>query len=321
MRYAAIISLLAILSGVLLNRDPAAPQGKEYVLFIEEKEEKQVTEQENVKLYADGEILKLPMETYLLGVLLTEMPPTFHPEALKAQAVAARTYAVSATENSKHDGFDLCADPGCCQAWRPETRLREEFGKQYAQYVQKGMSALEETAGEVLTYEGELIDAVYFSCSGGSSEAAVAVWGTDVPYLQAVESPGEEEAAPYCTQVCLSFAEFRRIVRQADANAVFSVIPQDWIGKTVHSSGGGVASVTLAGCEFTGTEVRRMFSLPSTKFEMTVGNGEIQFTVYGYGHRVGMSQYGAQAMAEKGADHRKILTHYYTGVSIKKLSR
>ena len=182
--------------------------------------------------------------------------------------------------------------------------------------ISSSKNAVNSTAGEVLLYGEKLIEAVYFSCSGGSSEAAVAVWGTDVPYLQAVDSPGEEDADPFCTEKRFSFAEFRSILKAAQPQTVFGIIPQDWVGTAEYTAGGGVASIYLGQCRFSGTEVRSLFSLPSTKFHLQVGNGEMIFTAYGYGHRVGMSQYGADAMAVSGSTYQQILAHYYAGTEL-----
>lgn len=322
MKLMAVLGLLALLGGAAYDlRKETVPQTEDYVLFIETGEHASSEEPLTVELATDDGLVVLPLEKYLVGVVLTEMPVSFEEEALKAQSVAARTFAMRAMENGKHEGYDLCSSSGCCQAWRSDSELRQVFGEEYEAYMEKGSTAVHETEGEVLTYDGQLIEAVYFSCSGGMSEPAVAVWGTDVPYLQAVQSPGEENASKFQSQVRVPFGEFQKTLKAAEEGVEFAVIPQDWIGEIEYSAGGGVARMELGGVTFTGVQLRKIFSLASTRFAVSVGDGEIVFSVKGYGHRVGMSQYGANAMALVGAEYAEILTHYYTGVSIKKLSR
>lgn len=319
MKLFIMFGLLAFLGGAALDmRDTQPIFVNDYVLVIEEKMNEDIENETTIHLKTDGGIQEIFLEEYLVGVVLTEMPASFELDAMKAQAVAARTFAM---QSDKHDEYDLCTDSGCCQAWRSPSQLRQVFGDNYVEILGKGTAAVQDTKGEVLYYGEELIEAVYFSCSGGMSEPAVAVWGTDVPYLQAVQSPGEEDSSKFYSEIGFDFMEFQRILQSAEPNIKFSVIPQDWIGKTTFSAGGGVANMDLAGVTFTGTQLRSLFSLPSTKFSIAVQGGEMVFSVNGYGHRVGMSQYGANAMAKAGSDYKEILQHYYTGVSIKKLSR
>lgn len=324
MKLLVLLGLLAVLSSsVFDDRKPLEQNSPSYVLVIEdtEKEEQARPTGHTITLETADGIRDLDLEEYLVGVVLTEMPASFELEAMKAQAVAARTFALRMAQSGKHTGFDLCAEPGCCQAWRGEDELRAALGENFDAALEKGAAAVQETEGQVLLYEGELIEALYYSCSGGMSEPAVAVWGTDVPYLQAVESPGEGDCTQYSSEVKVSFSRFAEVLKQADPLVQLSVIPHDWVGEITRSDGGGILTMELGGVRFTGPELRKLFSLASTKFDLTVCNGEMVFAVYGYGHRVGMSQYGADAMAAEGAGYEQILTHYYTGVSIKKLSR
>ena len=169
----------------------------------------------------------------------------------------------------------------------------------------KASNAVQQTQDEVLTYGGALIDAVYFSCSGGSTEAAAAVWGTDVPYLQAVDSPGEQDAAPYASTVTCSPAEFAETLGlAADGD------PAGWLGGTSYTAGGGVDTCTIRGQAYAGTRLRQLFGLNSTRFSLRYADGVFRFDVRGYGHRVGMSQYGANAIARLGFDYQTILRTY-----------
>ena len=263
-------------------------------------------------LGAEGHIEEQNLEDYLVGVVLGEIPADFEEEALKAQAVAARTYTRKAmVTGGKHGEGLLCREAGCCQAyWDPEDFLDRGGSRQELENVQ---SAVRETDDQVLTYDGELIEATFFSCSGGRTEDAVAVWGTDHPYLRATVSPGEEEAR--------FFRDSRSFSRQELEAALGITLPRDpgdWLGETAYTSGGGVKTWTVAGETFSGVEVRKLLGLRSAAFRATVEGDGLTFETRGYGHRVGLSQYGAQAMAQAGKSYGEILLHYYPGTEMVK---
>ena len=256
-----------------------------------------------------GNLRQMSLDEYLVGVVLAEMPADFDSEALKAQAVVARTYTRKRMDRGRHEGAAVCMDPGCCQGWRSTEDYLREGGRQSA--VDKVRRAVADTDGEVLCYDGKLIDATYFSCSGGSTEDAVAVWGQDVPYLQAVQSPGEEDAPRYSDSVTFTPAELADrlgIENRGD--------PSGWFSELTYTDGGGVASLSVRGRSFTGTQLRSKLGLRSTAFDLEVRGKSIIITTWGFGHRVGMSQYGAQAMAQEGAGYADILSHYYTGAEL-----
>lgn len=258
----------------------------------------------------DGTVEADSMEAYLVGVVLAEMPAYFEPEALKAQSVVARTYAGKAyATGGKHGDGSVCTDFSCCQAYISEEEYLDRGGTQ--QDVEKVSSAVLATAGCVLMYEGEWVEATYFSCSGGRTEDAVAVWGTDYPYLRSVESPGEEDAPPYTDMVRFSFQEF-----QDALDISLSEDPGDWFGMTTYTSGGGVAAMQIGGKTYAGTQLRSLLGLRSTLFSVRVTDSYIEITTKGYGHRVGMSQYGADAMAASGSTYQEILAWYYPGTEL-----
>ena len=180
--------------------------------------------------------------------------------------------------------------------------------------VEKIRSAVEDTDGLVLTYDGELIEATYFSCSGGWTEDALAVWGTDVPYLQATYSPGEEHAAHYTDTVTFTADEFAGAL-SLDASGS----PKDWISDIQYTAGGGVDHMVIQDVIFKGTTLRKLLNLRSTSFSLQVEGDTITITTRGFGHRVGMSQYGADAMAASGCLYPEILEHYYHGVTLERL--
>ena len=263
--------------------------------------------------FSENGVEEPDMDTYLVGVVLAEMPASFETEALKAQAVAARTYTQKAkTTGGKHGDGSVCTDPACCQAYIAEEAYLARGGTQ--EEADKVREAVFATSGLVLTYEGELIEATYFSCSGGSTEDAAAVWGTDVPYLQAVSSPGEEEAAHYTDSVTFTPAEF-----QSALGTELTGNPEGWFTITTYTEGGGVAAMTIGGQVYSGTQLRALLGLRSTAFTVAATRDKITITTKGYGHRVGLSQYGADAMAVTGSNFEEILAHYYPGTSLTRL--
>lgn len=263
-------------------------------------------------LMPDGSLQTRSLEQYLLGAVLGELPPDFPPEAQKAQAVVCRTYALRQKQGGKHEIGDICTDSSCCQAWKEPSSFSED--KQLP-----AREAICATDGKVLTYEGRLIDATFFSGSGGRTEAAVAVWGTDVPYLQAVDSPGEN--APYDGErVTFPPGELRLLLERAKPEIQLPPSWEKWFGEQEQTPGGGVAHIKIGDTVFTGQELRRLLGLRSTAFTVSVEEDGICFCTWGYGHRVGMSQYGARAMAMGGSTWEEILGHYYSGVEVEEVS-
>ena len=224
--------------------------------------------------------------------------------------MVARTYTCKRMEHFKHGAAAVCTNSSCCQGFRDEEDYVNSGGSRDS--VEKIRSAVTETDGQVLVYGGELIDATYFSCSGGQTEDAVAVWGQDVPYLQSVESPGEEDAPRYSGRISYTPENFRLLTGISGEGSVGS-----WFGPVTWTDGGGVDTIRICGETFTGTELRGILGLRSTMFTVGVEDGMIVIETRGFGHRVGMSQYGAQAMAGDGCSYQEILEHYYVGVLLK----
>lgn len=261
-------------------------------------------------LMDDGNIEQMELDEYLIGVVLVEMPADFELEALKAQAVVARTYAVKRHySGGKHIAAAICTNSNCCQGYCSEKEYMGNGGCESD--VERIRQAVVATHNQVLTYNGKYIDATYFSCSGGKTESALAVWGSEIPYLQVVESPGEENAAHYTDTVTFSVEDFERLLgRDLTGN------PKTWIGKMSYTDGGGIDTVVICGEEYKGTVLRTLLGLRSTAFTMTANDATIIVTTKGFGHRVGMSQYGAESMAVNGNTYLQILEHYYRGVRL-----
>lgn len=258
-------------------------------------------------LMADGTVEQMDLDAYVTCVVLAEMPAEFETEALKAQAVVARTYALKRySAGEKHEQGAVCTDPACCQAYCSQTDFLTR-GESEAN-LQKIRDAVEQTHAQVLTYNGALIEATYFSCSGGRTEDALAVWGAEIPYLQAVDSPGEEEASHYMDTVSFSLTEFAQCM-ELDPDSLTS----NWVGTVTYTAGGGVDTIQIGGETYNGTTVRQKLGLRSTAFVMTAVGNTVTVTTKGFGHRVGMSQYGAEAMAVAGSGYEQILAYYYQG--------
>ena len=300
-----------ILPGLLLNLSALLLKGNaRQIAQVETTAPTQAPERE-IFLRLDGE--KIELEDYLIGVVLGEMPADFELDALKAQAVAARTYTAKAMISGKHGDGSLCGNSNCCQAYIAPEEYLNAGGTE--ENLEKVRSAILDTAGLVLTYDGGLIEATYFSCSGGSTEDAVAVWGTDYPYLRAVPSPGEEGAAHYQDSITFDAETF-----QEKLGAELNGDPGSWFGEETFTDGGGVATLSIGGETYTGTVLRKLLNLPSTAFAITTLGNTIIVRTRGYGHRVGMSQYGADAMAVGGNTFEEILQHYYPGTCLERLS-
>lgn len=244
---------------------------------------------------------QITLEDYLVGVLSAEVSAEFPPDALRAQAVAARTYCLYRIKKGRlhSDGAELCDDYTHCMAYKDPALVGEEKAAIMREAVQA-------TAGEVLTYEGKLIDAVFHDSSRGYTESALAVWGIELPYLRPVptmEQPRESIVTVTAEEI------FAASGRELPASAEpFGGVTEDEAGRAL--------TVRICGTDFTALELRQYLGLRSTSFTVTYEAGKYDFHVCGYGHGVGMSQQGARAMAEAGSTYREILMHYYTGCEI-----
>ena len=275
---------------------------------LPEEEEQDVSDILIPVLKANGTVTQMNLEDYICRVVLGEMPASFEEEALKAQAVAARTYALRCVGGSKHPQGAVCTSHQCCQAYcEPEGYIRN--GGPWAN-TEKVFSAVRQTAAEVLYYNDKLIMATYFSSAGGTTEDAKEVWGSSFPYLTVVTSP-EEDDKFNGQSVTFTAAEF-----QKKLGVSLKGNPASWFGATTYTVGGGVDQIRIGGTLYSGVDIRGKLGLRSTDFSVTTTDSTITFTTNGFGHRVGMSQYGADAMAASGSSYSEILTHYYTGARL-----
>ena len=269
-----------------------------------------------------GEVEEVVLDTYLCNVVSAEMPADYEIEALKAQAVVARTYTIYKAQNPKHDNADICDDSTCCQAWVPkETRLsRWEESKRESNW-QKIETAVNETAGKIVTYEGKPINAFFHANSGGITELPVNVWGgSSLPYLQVVETAGEEGYTQYNSEVGLKREELIEKLKAKYSDIQIDFNNNEDIKILEYTDGNRVKTVKFGNHELSGVETRTLLGLKSTNFKITREDENIKFSVKGYGHGVGMSQTGADTMAKQGYNYEDIIKHFYTGVEIKSIN-
>lgn len=263
----------------------------------------------------------IPLSEWLPGVLAAEMPASFAPEALRAQAVAARTYILNraAHRPSAHPDADVCDDPACCTAWLSEAAMAEKWADGTAANRARIQAAVADTDGEILLYAGEPIRAVFHSSSAGQTESSAALWG-DLPYLISVTTPESESDVPnYVNSLEFTADELRSLVLEQHPECELPDAPAEWLGAPVIDSSGRVASQPIGSVTFTGAELRALLGLRSTAYTAAYTDGVFRFTTTGYGHGVGLSQYGANVMAQHGASYTEILLHYYPGTELCKL--
>lgn len=276
----------------------------------------------SVYIAQEDKVTDMKESQYLKEVVSAEMPAGFEFEALKAQAVAARSYLVSRQNAYKisgppeeHKGADICTDPTHCKAWISEEKRRESWGADADKNWDKISRAVEETNGEVITYNKEVISAVFHSTSSGKTESSKDVWGGERPYLVSVESYGDTLSPKYKSEKEMSLGEFKKIAEENIDGVDFS---KGITGNIARSDAGGILTIEIGGVKVKGTVLRKIYDLRSTNIEITIDGDRVKFDVKGFGHGVGMSQYGANYLASQGKDYKEILKTYYTGVEIEK---
>ena len=263
-----------------------------------------------ITLLTDEGSEHISMAEYLPGAVAAEMPASFAEEALKAQAVAARTYAL---HTRKHGENEVCADSGCCLAYKTEDELSALWGSDYESNMRRIRNAVSATDGEILTYGGETIQAVFHASSFGATESSGNVW-TALPYLVSVSTPETANAVPNL----VTRAVFTPEALCRSLGTAASSSPEAWLGKAERDEAGRINSLEIAGKAYSGTALRTALGLRSTDFSVEYTDGSFVFTVFGYGHGVGMSQYGANLLAADGWSYDAILMHYYPGAVIQR---
>lgn len=256
----------------------------------------------------------LPLADYLWGVLAGEMPASYPPEALKAQAVASYSYLLHRMETVAQNPSadfgheeDVCDDPEHCKAYLSPAEAALRWGQDWLESAEGKLGdAVEEVLGQALLYDGAAANTVFHAISGGRTENAKDVWGAEVPYLQSVDSHWDREAKDFSSTVTVPLDEFAEKLGQQDCTP----------GAITLTEGGSVATLVLGDQTYTGRNLRTLFGLRSTHFTLKIEEDTAVFQVQGYGHQVGLSQYGASVLAGEGYTYREILAYYYAGTTL-----
>ena len=275
-----------------------------------------------IRLYHSktGEVEELPIDEYLYGVVSSEMPASYDIEALKAQAVVARTYTIYQIKNSKgkHDNADICDNFACCQAWlSKDDRMAKWSEDEREANWKKIVNAVDSTQGKIITYNGEVIDAFFHSNSGGITETASNVWGgQNFPYLKSVETSGEDGYSEYNSEVEITKQDFVNKIKEKHQETIIDFDEIDCIKILEFTESGRVKTIKIGNIQIAGTELRSLFGLKSTNFNFEIKDNSVVFFVKGYGHGVGMSQTGANSLAKQGSTYENIIKHFYNNVEI-----
>lgn len=319
-----IMALLGIAAAVVLalaifappKDDSVAPQGDPMEGVRSESQREIAVFDEKA-----GGIITMPLEEYIVYALAGEMPASYEIEALKAQAVAARTYLAhklaAGTGCTNMPGADICTSSAHCQAFSSRAALEERWGEDFDVNFSRLCGAVQSTAGQIALYDDAPIEALYFASSGGATEDSEHVFSAAQPYLKSVDSPGEGEMGRNNGEQKLSASE---LVSRIEKKYPKSNVTEDSIATDLEIisryDSGRVEKIRVGDVEISGKEARSLFSLNSANFTMAFGDGYVTFTTKGFGHGVGMSQAGANAMAQSGSTYDAILAHYYTGIHI-----
>ncbi len=265
----------------------------------------------SVFMSEDGKTENMSLREYIIGVVAAEMPASYEEEALKAQALVAVTYTRYTKEKGeKKNDADITDDSNTHQGYMTDEQMQEKWGDAYDSYRKRIEDAVDEVIDKVITYDGEPVMAAYHAISSGKTESAETFWGKDIPYLQSTDSEWDKNSARYTSAVTLTADELRNLSRKTDKE------DDELIEIISVSDSGTVLEAVLCGEKMTGNEVRELLGLRSPVFDVEYSDGEYIFTVSGYGHGVGMSQNGANAMAKNGKTYEEIIKHYYNGVEI-----
>lgn len=317
--YLGIIVLCFLLPAILTE----VSKGEINVTSADIKtEQKNIENQHIVKLYhtKTNEIEEIELEQYLYGVVAAEMPASYELEALKAQAIVARTYTVykEINDSVKHGNASICDDANCCQAWISKNDRFEKWDDNMKeQYWEKIVSAVDATKGKVIKYDGEPINAFFHSNSGGTTEAPKDVWGgSGYPYLQTVATSGEDAYSQYASEVILTRQDIIEKIKTNHPEVEINFDTDNWAEIKEYTDGGRVRFIQMGNVLLSGVEARTLFGLKSANFKVEKEGENIKFSVIGYGHGVGMSQTGANSLAKEGKTAEEIIYHFYSGVEI-----
>lgn len=318
----AVIMLLAPMAAISFEKE-SAENTTETQSVAEETVKTANVESEkddtiSVFMTADNETEVMDMRDYIIGAVSAEVPASYDEEAIKAQALAAVTFAEYRKLNGGDEeigGADISDDSSIHQGYMTKEEMQEKWGDAFDTYYEKVSDAVDEVLDKIITYDGEPIMAAYHAISSGKTESAKNMWGEDIRYLRTVDSEWDKDSARYSSEVIYSVGELKELLKNIE-NADFSSDETDWIKIKSTSDAGTVLEAEVCGTEMTGMELRNLLSLRSPVFEVEYEDGDFVFTVSGYGHGVGMSQNGANCMAQDGSTYEEIIAHYYPGTVI-----
>ena len=324
--FIAILFLCFILPALLTNTKTKQSSNDE---IVNNEDNSMINAKENGYTYNKYGVIKLlhkktneveevEIDKYLCNVVAAEMPVDFEKEALKAQAIVARTYTIYKINNRKHDNADICDDSTCCQAWVDKEERFKRWESDVENKWNKIEQCVDETKGKIITYQNQPINSFFHSNSGGKTELPTDVWGgnSSIPYLQVVETAGEEGYKQYSSEVEITNQELLDKLKQKYSDIQIDFSNAEDIKILEYTSSGRVKTIKFGNHNLSGTEVRSLLSLKSTNFEIEKQEEKIKFIVKGYGHGVGMSQTGADSMAKSGSTAEEIIKHFYTGVEL-----
>ncbi len=266
----------------------------------------------------ETEIIKL--REYVIGALAAEMSPLYHTQALKAQAVACYTYAKRQREQNEKtissffSKADITDDPATHQGYINEKQRKEKWGENFEEYESKTEAAVDEVFGIYLEYDGETALAAYHAISAGNTQSAKSMWGSEYPYLSSVASDGDKLSPDYISQKTFTADEFRKLAKECGVKLEGE--SEEWLGEITKNDDGYTSFVRLGTTDVEAEDIRNAFSLRSMCFDVEFDGENFVFTCKGYGHGVGMSQYGADYMARQGFSWQEILQHYYPETEI-----
>ena len=275
------------------------------------------SEEEKVKIYLSDkkQVSEITLSEYLVGVVMTEMDESYPDEALKAQAVAAHTLLLYRQKENKNKDYDITDDYSLDQGYLNEENRQKKYGDIYETTEKRVKKLVNSVKNKVIYYKNEPILAVYHDTSGGKTENAKDIWGGDYPYLVSVESISDLLNPSYLSTVTYTKQEFESRLKELGVSLPKS--EKNYIGKAKTTESGTVKSIVIAEKSFSGQKIREAFNLRSANFDLKYEDKKFVFTVRGFGHGVGMSQYGALFRAKEGSNYKQILKWYYTGCEIK----
>ncbi len=325
MRTNLIVCIILALSMILC---PVAALGNSEDKTPEKAVTQSETENTTKKNYisvmtsSTGQINSVEMREYIIGCVAAEISPLYHTQAIKAQAVASYTYAKRTTEKNKNaenndiKGADITDNPDTHQGYITKAERQKKWGDKFEEYEKKISDAVDEVAGYYMSYNGETVLAAYHSISSGKTRSAESLWKSEIPYLVSVESQGDKLSPEYISKHKFSKDEFEKNAEKC--GVTLNGDAKEWVKKITRDDNGYVSSVTVDGEKISASDFRNAFDLKSGDFEIEYTDGGFIITCKGYGHGVGMSQYGADYMARQGSSWQEILMHYYSGIKIEK---